>query len=240
MEGIQIAESKVGALRHISLLQVKGYIDTMTCSQMLHRITELMRSGTYHMIVDMSTVNYVSSAGWGVFVGEIKNIREHGGDLKIVQMLPEVYDVFKMLEFDRILSSYDSIEEAITDFDITLGFDVTKSLTGRYGGNGTNEGAQVAEAMPAVLRRPDGKQRRQTSGSVYTTRREIDPKVLPLPEKIKLAVIENPTRGPWRIKKALEDERYGSVKVSLITVYDLLRKLSLETKEKRFRFYRSR
>jgi anti-sigma B factor antagonist len=238
MEGIEITESKVGALRHISLLQVKGYIDTMTCSQMLHRITELMQNGTFHMIVDMSTVNYVSSAGWGVFVGEIKNIREHGGDLKIVQMLPEVYDVFRMLEFDRILSSYDSIEEAITDFDITLGLDVTKSLTGHYNGNG---GAAIeAPAVPQVAsRRSDGKQRSGLAGVTYT-RREVDPKLLPLPEKIKLAIIDNPTRGPWKIKKALEDERFGSVKVSVFTVYNLLRKLSLDSKEKRFRFYRSR
>lgn len=238
MEGIEVIETRVGALRHISLLQVKGYIDTMTCSQMLHRITELTRTGTFHLIVDMSTVNYVSSAGWGVFVGEIKSIREHGGDLKIAQMLPEVYDIFKMLEFDRILTSYDSIEEAINDFDIALGYDVTKSIVGHYNGNGDG-GSDPASASMVVSRRQDVKKRLSSAGSMYQ-RREVDPKLLPLPEKIKLAIIDNPTRGPWKIKKALEDERFGSMNVGLLTVYSLLRKLSLDSKEKRFRFYRSR
>lgn len=238
MEGIEIKESKVGASRHISLLQVRGYIDTMTCSHMLHHITQLVQNGTYHMIVDMSTVNYVSSAGWGVFVGEIKSIRENGGDLKIVQMSPEVYDVFRMLEFDRILSSYDSIEEAITDFDITLGYDVTKSLAGKYNGNG-GAGHAAGVGVQVERRRPPTRRAGSPTVAVFP-RKEVDPQHLPLPEKIKMAIIENPTRGPWKIKKALQGERYGSVNVSVFKVYSLLRKLSLDSQEKRFRFYRSR
>ena len=126
MESIEISEGKVGARRDITLLGVKGYVDTMTCSIMLNKITQILQSGVFHIIVDMAQVNYVRSAGWGVFVGEIKGIRDRGGDLKIVQMVPEVYDVFEMLEFHRILSYYDSIEEALNDFDLSIGLDLTK------------------------------------------------------------------------------------------------------------------
>ena len=113
MEGIEISQTKVGARRDVAMLSVKGYVDTMTCSILLSKIAENVNAGTLHIIVDMAQVNYVSSAGWGVFVGEIKGIRERGGDLKLVQMTPEVYDVFEMLEFNRILSYYDALEEAM-------------------------------------------------------------------------------------------------------------------------------
>jgi len=132
MEGIEISQGKVGTRRDIALLNVTGYVDTMTCSMLLNQITENLNAGILHVIVDMAQVNYVSSAGWGVFVGEIKDIREKGGDLKIVQMTPEVYDVFEMLEFNRILSYYEAIEEAINDFDVSIGLDITKSIKRSY------------------------------------------------------------------------------------------------------------
>lgn len=235
MEGIEISQGKVGARRDIALLTVKGYVDTMTCSMLLSKITEDLNNNVLHIIVDMAQVNYVSSAGWGVFVGEIKGIRERGGDLKIVQMTPEVYDVFEMLEFNRILSYYDSIEEAINDFDISIGLDITKSVKRSY-----NPGDNQPETVsPAVVQRPVQRSNLPRSRYVYK-KQKIDESLLPLTEKIKLVVIEDPTRGAMKIKKALNTKKFNYTKVNLFQVYRLLRKLNLDDKAKRYRFYRSR
>lgn len=237
MEGIEISEGRVGARHDIVLLTVKGYVDTMTCSILLNKITEILNSGTYHIIVDMAHVNYVSSAGWGVFVGEIKGIREKGGDLKIVQMTPEVYDVFEMLEFHRILSYYDSIEEAIDDFDVSIGLDITKSLQRHFE---YGEELEVDVPTPTLTKAPVAADTSQVKTQFVFQKPKVDEKLLPLNEKIKLVVIEDPNRGPLQIKKALNSAKYGYTKVSLIKIYSLLKKLNLETKEQRYRFYRSR
>lgn len=235
MEGIDISQGVVGARRDIAMLTVKGYIDTMTCSTLLNRITENLNKGMHHIIVDMAQVNYVSSAGWGVFVGEIKGIREQGGDLKIVQMTPEVYDVFEMLEFNRILSYYDSIEEAINDFDLSIGLDITKSVTRSY----QPEVWKAQPSAPVISNRPV-----QTSSYTNATstfqKTELDVKKLPLTEKIKAVVIEDPQRGAFKISKALKSEKFGFTEASTLTVYKILRNLNLENNEKRNRFYRSR
>lgn len=236
MEGLEISEGRVGARRDISLLAVKGYIDTMTCSTLLKRITDLMNRGSYHIIVDMAQVNYVSSAGWGVFVGEIKGIRERGGDLKIVQMAPEVYDVFEMLEFNKILSYYDSIEEAINDFDLSIGLDITKSMKKAYTPQGGGDTAVATPVKPVRTKPTAG----QENKPFVFQKPKVDERQLPLSEKIKLVIIDDPTRGPMKIKKHLNTGRFGHVKVSALKIYRILRQLSLDTREKRFRFYRSR
>ncbi|NIR51185.1 STAS domain-containing protein [candidate division KSB1 bacterium] len=236
MEGIEISLGQVGARRDISMLTVKGYVDTMTCSLLLNRITELLNGGVFHIIVDMAQVSYVSSAGWGVFVGEIKSIREKGGDLKIVQMTPEVYDVFEMLEFNKILSYYESIEEAINDSDLSIGLDITKSVTRSY----RPEAPDVAKTAPSVAQRPVQKSEARDSGQFSFNKSKVDKKILPLTEKIKLAIIEDPRRGVFKLKKELKKERFGYTKVSALRIYRTLRKLSLEDKDKRYRFYRSR
>ena len=236
MEGIEISQSKVGARRDIALLMVRGYVDTMTCSILLNKITENLNSGSLHVIVDMAQVNYVSSAGWGVFVGEIKGIREQGGDLKIVQMTPEVYDVFEMLEFNRILSYYDSIEEAISDFDLSIGLDITKSIKRTFR---PLENEVQPSAPSAVQRSVQGSPKLPKARYVHK-KKQIDEKLLPLTEKIKLIVIDDPRRGALKIRKELKTERFGFTNTGLLQLVPLLRKLNLNTKEKRYRFYRSR
>ena len=241
MEGIEISVTNVGTRRDIALFRVKGYIDTQTCTEMLGRITSVLQQGTFHLIVDMGQVHYVSSAGWGVFVGEIKGIRENGGDLKIVEMTPEVYDVFEMLEFNRILEYYDALEEAIDDFDLSIGLDLTKSVAQAY------TPAELSTVEVAVLDAPKSAaaRTRETDGPRTKTRTtftkpKIDERLLPLNEKIKAVILDDPAQGLNKICQALNTERYGFVKINWWKLYQILRKLNLDTQEKRFRFYRSR
>lgn len=240
MQGLEISTGRVGARRDITMFRLRGYLDTETCSQMLNQINNTMKEGGYHLIVDMSQVNYVSSAGWGVFVGEIKAIRENGGDLKIVQMMPEVADVFEMLEFNRILQHYDSIEEAIDDFDLAIGLDITKSISRTYhaGDNGTKQMPVMAPPKPPERRR-DGESPRARMRAALT-KPKIDERTLPLTEKIRAIVIDDPMRGVGAIVRMLNTERFGYTKLGWWGAYRMLRKLSLDTQEKRIRFYRSR
>lgn len=241
MEGIQISLSKVGARRDVALFRVKGYLDTQTCAEMLRQMTAVLKQNIFHIIVDMGQVNYVSSAGWGVFVGEIKGIRENGGDLKLVQMMPEVYDVFEMLEFHRILECYDSIEEAIDDFDLSIGLDVTKSVMQAFPVQ-TNGAPEVAVTPPPVNRPPvtrDGDGARMKSRPAFT-KPKIKEQSLPFTEKLKAIIIGNPALSIWKIRQELNTERFGFTKVSVWKVYQTLRTLNLATQEQRYRFYRSR
>jgi anti-anti-sigma factor len=66
--------------------------------------------------MDLAGAEYISSAGWGIFLAEIKRIRENGGDLKLSAMVPNVREIFELLEFNYILRAYDSIDAAVADF----------------------------------------------------------------------------------------------------------------------------
>ena len=62
----------------------------------------------------------MSSAGWGIFVGEVKRFRENGGDIKLVNMNSEIYEVFQMLEFYHIIEDYNSIDEALSAYGVEV------------------------------------------------------------------------------------------------------------------------
>ncbi len=51
-------------------------------------------------------------------MNEIREIRKKGGDPKLANMIPEVYEVFELFEFHHILRAHDTIEEAIKEFGL--------------------------------------------------------------------------------------------------------------------------
>jgi anti-sigma B factor antagonist len=76
----------------------------------------LIKSRKFRVVVDLTGVNYISSAGWGIFIGEIKEIRNNGGDLKLAGMTGDVREVYQLLEFHSILEAYDTCDEAVAAF----------------------------------------------------------------------------------------------------------------------------
>ncbi len=240
MQGIELALNKIGARGDITFVKIKGYIDTTTSNEVSSKLSELINEGNYQFIIDMGGVNYVSSAGWGVFVGEIRNIRENSGDLKIVQMTPDVFEVFEMLEFNRILDYYETIEEAVNDFDISIGLDITKSIQQRQP-EIISDAVEVLAPSPRVIAKSGvQKGERKHKSRVSFTKPKVDESKLPLVEKIKIIVIENPNDGVRQIKKKLNTQRFGFESVSFFKIRDILKKYNLETKVKRYRYYRSR
>ncbi|MBN1464598.1 STAS domain-containing protein [candidate division KSB1 bacterium] len=246
MEGIQIEEYRVGALKDIALLKTHGYVDTNTSSELQKLLGQTIEQGICQFIIDMAAVQYVSSAGWGVFVGEIRRLQEKGGDLKITQMSSEVFEVFEMLEFHRILSSYDSIEEAIEDFDFCRGLNsaaAPSSYIRPVAGmsvNASTKSALVSDQIDRQHRTPAAAITPSDSKPSRSHSREIDETLLPINEKIKKIVLENPILGAWGLKRMLFSPRFGYTRVGLLKLYNILKSLSLDTKTKRFRYFRSR
>jgi anti-anti-sigma factor len=91
MEGIQVSTEVAGSEGQVSIIKVGGYIDTTTSSEVERALNSLLKQGRYKIIIDLGNVDYISSAGWGIFISEIKSIRENNGDLKLVSMIPDVY-----------------------------------------------------------------------------------------------------------------------------------------------------
>lgn len=97
-----------------AVVRAEGYIDTHTASRLETLLATQFDSGNTFALLDLSAVDYVSSAGWGVLISSVRRARHLGGDLRLVGMQTEVREVFELLEFPSIMQSYRTIEEALT------------------------------------------------------------------------------------------------------------------------------
>lgn len=116
VDGIVVSVISGNNSAGVSILKVSGYLDTTTAGELENALYGLLDRNLFKIVVDLSGVNYISSAGWGIFIGEIKRIRNHGGDLKLSGMTGDVHEVFQLLEFHSILEAYPSTQDAVGAF----------------------------------------------------------------------------------------------------------------------------
>ena len=113
MANISVAVSAYPSNKDITVLKVKGFVDTNTAPEFEKVFQSVLAQNKFNLIIDLKEVTYISSAGWGIFIGELKRIRNQKGNLILTSMSPEVTDAFELLEFDTILKSFPDVDQAV-------------------------------------------------------------------------------------------------------------------------------
>jgi anti-sigma B factor antagonist len=92
-----------------------GELDAFTVSQFRQSLAELASNG--RLLIDMSRVPFVDSAGLGALIGGIRRARELGGDVAVCCNRPTLTRLLKTTGFDRIVTVAETIEEAAAALD---------------------------------------------------------------------------------------------------------------------------
>jgi anti-sigma B factor antagonist len=100
----------------LSVLSLEGYLDAHTAPQFEKAIQDEIDAGRVRLIVDGAQLKYISSAGLGVFMSFIEEIRDKGGDIKICSLVPKVRQIFDILGFHAIYDMVESRPAAVQRF----------------------------------------------------------------------------------------------------------------------------
>jgi len=84
------------------VLSLDGYLDAHTAPDFENAVQQEFDAGHKRLIVNCERLSYISSAGLGVFMSFIEEIRAAGGDIKICGATPKVLQVFEILGFPAI------------------------------------------------------------------------------------------------------------------------------------------
>ncbi len=101
---------------NIQILDLRGELDAHTASELEAAIQKCQSGSSHRIVINGSNLAYISSAGLGVFMAYIEEIRENGGDIKIAALLPKVFNVFDLLGFPMLFDILDTEDEAIAKF----------------------------------------------------------------------------------------------------------------------------
>ena len=87
-----------------------GELDAFTVSQFRQALAELASNPL--LLIDMSGVPFVDSAGLGALIGGIRRARELGGDVAVACNRPTLTRLLHTTGLDRIVTVAESLEEA--------------------------------------------------------------------------------------------------------------------------------
>ena len=107
-------------LRHennITTVSVKGSVDALTASELTDLMNKQVEDGHVNLLIDLTGLAFMSSAGLRSLLGAVKETRSHGGDLRIVSTNPGIDKVLKMSGFHNIAKVFTTQADAAASFE---------------------------------------------------------------------------------------------------------------------------
>ena len=213
-EELKISVESAGPENEVVKIRVDGVLDTLTSPELEKVMNSLIAQKRYKIIIDLGGVDYISSAGWGIFISHLKEIRENRGDLKLTRMLPQVSEIFELLEFDSILRTYPTLENARFDFIQDLEVELKISELNQD------------EKKTLILKQP-------VSEEITVERASNLPE--DLNQKVRKIIISDPFLSIAEITREINSNKTNSQPVGFWKVFKILRKNKLLRKQNRFK-----
>ena len=103
-------EIHIEAKDDYTVCRPKGELDAFTVSQFREALAEL--ATTPRLVIDLSEVPFIDSAGLGALIGGIRRTREQGGDVTVACNRATLIRLLRTTGFDRIVTVADTVDEA--------------------------------------------------------------------------------------------------------------------------------
>ncbi|MBN1121445.1 MAG: anti-sigma factor antagonist [Anaerolineae bacterium] len=107
---IKIREVEDGAV----VISPDGRLDSTAAPEFENTMLDSLHQGKYRLVIDMSSVTYISSRGLKALVTAWRIARENGGDIVLCSMKLAVFDIFQMVGFTKVFTIVETIPEALS------------------------------------------------------------------------------------------------------------------------------
>lgn len=96
----------------IYVIKIEGDVDASSSIHLDEAIDKALKNNHTKILVDCENLNYISSAGLGVFMSHIQDFDSSDIDLVLFGLNDKVKNVFQILGLDQLLKIVDSRETA--------------------------------------------------------------------------------------------------------------------------------
>jgi anti-sigma B factor antagonist len=105
-----VLQIEVEAAEAVTVCRPVGELDAYTVGQFREALAEL--ASTPRLLIDLSQVPFMDSAGLGALIGGIRRAREAGGDVAVACSRPTLTRLLHTTGFDRIVPVTETVEGA--------------------------------------------------------------------------------------------------------------------------------
>jgi anti-anti-sigma factor len=100
-------------------VHLSGRIDTYNSSYFYTSAEKLISAGFVYLVFCCGSLGYVSSSGIGAFTRLHKAVEDKGGEMFMVDLQPQVYDVFNILGYTNYFSFRETADDAVENLRVS-------------------------------------------------------------------------------------------------------------------------
>jgi anti-anti-sigma factor len=107
-------EIKTSIQDDIMIITIGGRLDAVSSPDFDKQMDGFISQGNKNFVLDLSSLDYISSAGLRSVLSASKKLKAEGGSLALASLKDVVKEVFDISGFTKIIPIYDSVESAIS------------------------------------------------------------------------------------------------------------------------------
>jgi anti-sigma B factor antagonist len=110
---MNITQQKIG---DVVIAKLEGQLNAATVSTADSKLRSLTVIGPAQLIMDLSDVSYMSSAGIRVLQTVLREVRRRAGDVRLAGVQPPVTRTLELVGLVPVLKVYDDVAAALLSF----------------------------------------------------------------------------------------------------------------------------
>ena len=107
---------QVSKVNDVTVIEVEGQLIVGNRNELKKEVLEKIELGEQTFVIDFANTAYIDSSGLGVLVSLSKNIREHGGELRLSSLSEDLRTLFELTKLDTLFQIAEDKERALEGF----------------------------------------------------------------------------------------------------------------------------
>ncbi|BDU51015.1 STAS domain-containing protein [Haliovirga abyssi] len=109
-------ELKTEEKNGVVIVRVIGELDALVAPKLKDKLIEFSKAGKNNFIIDFEGLVHINSLAMGILRGRVREVRDAGGDIKIINLNSHIATIFEMVGLNEIFEIYKSEDEALKKF----------------------------------------------------------------------------------------------------------------------------
>lgn len=105
----------VEAMKRVQLITAVGRVDSNTAAQLEDALKAGMKH-SHNLVLDLSGVTYMSSAGIRALVATLRECKKNYGDVRLANVSSRVAEVLSLAGLDSLFQTFDDTTSAVGSF----------------------------------------------------------------------------------------------------------------------------
>jgi anti-sigma B factor antagonist len=103
--------------KHCEMIKIKGRVDSATAPQMAQALESAAKAGKYKLVVDMSELEYMSSAGFRALLAAQRESKKFNrGEVVLASVPDRIREALELAGFTELFKTFDDDLTAVGHF----------------------------------------------------------------------------------------------------------------------------